>query len=317
MKPDEKTKETEPTKKPIELAPEKPNLPKPLEAQENGLLVGNTLEDQYRLAKYYVASRILPKQFDTPEKVITGSQYAREVGLKPLTSMRQMAVIQGTPSFYGDLPLAIVMNSKKLVSIKEYIIDEEQTEICIKNKNLKSKVFGAVCIVKRDNGIEKESIFTMDDAQQAGLVNRDCWKHYTKTMLKYRARAMALKDLFPDVLNGISIAEYDHNEIPMGDNGVVVATTEEVQDHIDKTMSDYKITLMHDVTQLFNEMEFENPEFNQAKQSQMKLDKLGTKEIQFATEANLEALKNQLTVVLEGIKAKNKELENEEPKTEG
>lgn len=306
---DEKNDKKKEIKPPLVTGKKKvEDLPvKKIEADESGLLVGKDVSQQYQLAKAYAASGMLPQSYKTPEMVLTAMQYAYEVGLKPLTAMRQIAVINGTPSFYGDLPLAIVMNSKKMVSINEYIIDEDQKEICIKNKNIQAKVFGAVCTVIRDNKLEVERYFTIEDAQQAGLLNRDCWKHYTKTMLKYRARAMALKDCFPDVLNGINIAEYDQGEIPKNGNDVIIATTEEVQDHLDKTMSDYKIELMKVVKDLFNEIEFENPEYNEAKKLQMKLDKLGTDEIQFATEQNLSALSTQLTVILEGIKAKNKE----------
>jgi hypothetical protein len=33
-------------------------------------------------------------------------------------------------------------------------------------------------------------------------------------MYQMRARSQALKDVFPDVLSGVSIAEYDYNVLP-------------------------------------------------------------------------------------------------------
>jgi hypothetical protein len=49
---------------------------------------------------------------------------------------------------------------------------------------------------------------------KAGLWTKTVWASYPKRMLKYRARAYALRDIFPDVLEGLYLKE----EIEESDN---------------------------------------------------------------------------------------------------
>lgn len=189
--------------------------PEPIALDESGKMLPKTFEDSYRMARLYLASKMLPARFNTPESIVVAMQYAIELGINPLTGLRQIAVVQGTPCTFGDLPLAMVQRSGKMESIREYLIDKDQNEICSKNKNLNAEAVAAVCVVKRKGDSEPlERFFSLDDAKTAGLGGSPTWKSYPKLMLKYRARSQALKDKFPDCLNGIAIAEYDYHVIP-------------------------------------------------------------------------------------------------------
>lgn len=190
------------------------NLPATINVDDSGVLKPRNIEEAFRLAKAYVMSGILPERYKTAESVLTAMQFALELGLKPLTAMRQIAVVKGTPCLFGDLPLSLCYSSGKLESIKEKWLDKNGLEIALANKNLNAPVFAAICTVKRKGDSEPlEAFFTMDDAVVAGLSNSPTWKAYPKRMLRYRARSQALKDKFPDCLNGIAIAEYDQNTV--------------------------------------------------------------------------------------------------------
>lgn len=182
-------------------------------ALKNGVAAPENLDQQYRLAKMYIASRMVPERFKTPEQLMTAlhlvSEHFKE---SPLTALRQVAVINGVPSFYGDLPLAIVQRSGKMEYKKEFLIDKEGKRI--NQENLIGDVFGAVCITKRKEEPEDyTTVFTIDDAKRAGLWDKNVWKNYPKRMLQMRARSQNLKDNFADCLNGIGISEYDANTI--------------------------------------------------------------------------------------------------------
>lgn len=182
---------------------------------ESGVLKPQNLDEAYRLCVAYHKSRLLPARYSSPEMILTAMQFALELNLKPLTAMRQIAVIDGTPSLFGDLPLSLVYSSNKLEWIREFYVDAALEKICFENGNMGSNVFGAVCMCKRKNDPEiHETSFTLDEAKSAGLLSRGVWKSYPKRMLRYRARGQALKDKFPDCLNGIAIAEYDFHTIP-------------------------------------------------------------------------------------------------------
>jgi hypothetical protein len=188
-----------------------------------GMFKASTIEGQHRIATMMLKSGMLPNSYRSPEMVLGAMMFANELGLHAFTALRQIAMINGTPSLYGDLPLALVQSkSKDLEYIREYFIDTDCNEICVKNKNLKAKVFGAVCVTKRKSAPhEHETFFTIDDKAKAGLKG-PTWNSYERTMLHYRARSMNLKDSFPECLNGVSIAEYDYNVLPETTDGKVV-----------------------------------------------------------------------------------------------
>lgn len=204
------------------------NKKQEISTDEAGLLKPKNIDDAYRMAVAFHQSKLLPARFNSPEMIMTAFQFVLELGLKPLTAMRQLAVVNGTPSLFGDLPLSLCYSSGKLEWIKEWLFDKDGKEISIKNANVTAVAFGAACVVKRKGDPEQlESIFTMDDARAAGLLKSPVWTSYAKRMLRYRARSSALKDKFPDALNGISIAEYDYNVIPTDNDDQITTKTNE------------------------------------------------------------------------------------------
>ena len=195
--------------------------PKALVNVINGDMVAENPEGVLKVASMHMRSGMLPKHYNTVEKVVSAMTLAKEMGLKPLSALRQIAVINGSPSLYGDLPLALAMNSDQFEYIREYYIDEKQDEILPANKNITAKIFGAVCITKR-KGAPHEHVtwFTLEDKVRAGL-NSPVWKSYERIMLKYRARSINLKDNFPECINGVAIAEYDNSVLPEVEGKVI------------------------------------------------------------------------------------------------
>ena len=197
-----------------------------MQAQAGGALVPSTLEDQYRLAKYYHHSGLMPRGLDTTEKVLVALQLCFENGLPPMTTVGKIAVINGVPSFFGELPLALVLKSSKLLKKDEWFFDQNFNRVS--QSTSIDGIYGASCMVQR-HGFEPEvRSFTIDDAKNAKLWGKvghsgapTPWTLYPKRMLQMRARSWALKDNFADVLGGIAILEYDYNAV-MGDDGRVV-----------------------------------------------------------------------------------------------
>lgn len=155
-------------------------------------LTPQTLDEAMAFASMMSKSNIVPKDYqDNPGNVLVAIQWGMELGLQPLQAMQNIAVINGRPSIWGDAMLAIVRGSGLLESIKEDIAET-----------------GAVCTIKRRGEDVVSREFTIEDAKRAGLYcKQGPWQQYTKRMMQMRARAFALRDVFPDVLRGINIAE--------------------------------------------------------------------------------------------------------------
>ncbi len=155
-------------------------------------LTPQTLDEAMQFAGMMSKSNIVPKDYQgNPGNVLVAVQWGMELGLQPLQAMQNIAVINGRPSIWGDAMLAIVRGSGLLESIKEDISET-----------------GAVCTIKRrgEDAVSRE--FTIEDAKRAGLYGKQGpWQQHPKRMMQMRARAFALRDVFPDVLRGVNIAE--------------------------------------------------------------------------------------------------------------
>lgn len=185
-----------------------------LKLDENGLVKIETLADELRVCDTLVRAGMVPESLNTPQKLFGARQLCRELDLPVMSAIRQVYVINGSPALWGDTPLAIVRRSGKLKHIREYLIDKDYNEICFKNKNLNAEIFAAICEIEREGGERREYAFTMQDAITADLAGKAIWKKYRKRMIGMKARGLALKNEFSDVLMGIAMAEYDFDSIP-------------------------------------------------------------------------------------------------------
>lgn len=181
--------------------------------RETGVII-ETLDQELAACRMLVDSKMVPAAFDVPGKLFAARQLARELGLPVMAASRQIMVINNTPAIWGELPLALVHSSGKLESIEDYFIDAQYRRISLENKNLNAEIFAAICEIKRKDHPKKTFHFTLAQAQTAKLTGKAIWKDWLSIMMFRKARGLAIKSEFPDVLQGVAIAEYDFNEIP-------------------------------------------------------------------------------------------------------
>lgn len=155
-------------------------------------LAPQDLDQALKFADMLSKSNIVPKDFqNNPGNILVAVQWGMELGLQPLQAMQNIAVINGRPSLWGDAVIGLVRSSPLCEYVNEESFDDK-----------------AVCRVKRRGEEEQIRIFTVDDARKAGLLGKQGpWTQYPKRMMQMRARSWALRDVFPDVLRGMPIAE--------------------------------------------------------------------------------------------------------------
>ena len=161
------------------------------------IVVEPTIDARMAIAETISKSQFCPPSFrNKPSDVMMAMWHGDSLGLSPLQSVQSIAVINSRPSLWGDALLAICRSSKLCVSIKE----EQPTS---------QNGMTATCTVERSG--EKYPIvrtFSEADARQARLWGKTGpWTTNPKRMLQLRARAFALRDAFPDLLNGLASAE--------------------------------------------------------------------------------------------------------------
>lgn len=157
-------------------------------------LVPTTMAEVMELSELMAKSEMVPKIYQNkPGNVVVAILAGHPLGLNPFAACQSFAVINGTPSLFGDALLGIVKGSGLLPSIKESISDDGQV---------------ATCYIQRRGEDVVCRTFTMEEAKKAGLLTKQGpWQAYPKRMLQMRARAFALRDVFPDVLRGVGLAE--------------------------------------------------------------------------------------------------------------
>lgn len=175
-----------------------------LTEQKQGFsLTPKSLDEAIRVAEILSKSDIVPKDFKgNSGNILVAIQWGLELGLQPMQAMQNIAVINGRPSLWGDAVIGLVRGSP----LCEYIIEEDDGHV-------------ARCRVKRRGEDEQFREFSTADAQAAGLSNKQGpWTQYPKRMRQMRARAFALRDVFPDVLRGMPVAEEEQDKVVnMGD----------------------------------------------------------------------------------------------------
>jgi hypothetical protein len=149
-------------------------------------------EQALTFSDYLADSDLVPKDFKgKPGNCLIAIQWGAELGLKPLQALQNLAIINGRPSLWGDAVIALVRSSP----LCEYVIESDDGHT-------------ATCKVKRRGEPEQSRTFDMSDAKAAGLAGKQGpWTQYPKRMRQMRARAFALRDVFPDVLRGLPVAE--------------------------------------------------------------------------------------------------------------
>lgn len=165
-------------------------------SRQNYDLSPRDFDEAWRMADYLANSDMVPKDFKgKPGNCLVAVQWGAELGLKTMQAIQNIAVINGRPSLWGDVMLALVRQSP----LCEYVVESFEGS---------GDAMKAVCRVKRRGEPEQVREFSVEDAKLANLLGKDGpWKQYRKRMLQMRARGWALRDVFTDLLKGLHMAE--------------------------------------------------------------------------------------------------------------
>ena len=192
-----------------------------IDVTEHKGLMPRNFEGLWRMATIMSASGFMPKNMEKVESVFIAVTMGLELGLSPMQAVQSISVINGRPCVWGDAVIGLVQGSNLLEEMREYF----ENEAANYPENMT-----AICQVKRKGGREVIQKFSVADAKRANLWGKaGPWTQYPRRLLQMRARGFALRDLFPDVLKGLKMAEevmdYDLDLKP-GRNGVYQAVVE-------------------------------------------------------------------------------------------
>lgn len=134
-------------------------------------------------------------QIKNPAGAYAIVQYGYELGLGPMASLQNINLIQGKPAASGQVMLSLAL----AIGVK-MSVEEESAQKC--------------SITFRRGDMSYNSVFTIEDARQAGLTGKDNWKKYPKEMLYWRCVAKGLRRIAPDAVMGL----YTPEELTQGEH---------------------------------------------------------------------------------------------------
>lgn len=182
----------------LELSQVKERLRSVVAAQgstkRNDMLQPKSLAEVFDLSVQLANSgmmRFKPKDAqEISVRIITGM----EMGFSAMQSIRNIYNVHGIPSPSTQGLVSLVISSPFCMYFKK--VDEESgVESCT--------------VETLRIGYDKPSryTFTIAEAEKAGLMGKDNWKHYPAVMLYKRAAAFLCREVYPDVVMGLHTVE--------------------------------------------------------------------------------------------------------------
>ena len=175
----------------------------------NSLKAGDLFET-FALAKVIAASGFFPSAKGNGEQRVTQIALALEFGFECGMTLGQIIknvmIVNGIPSIWGDAALALVMTRKDEEGKRIYEWDKHRfLELDDKGRCTNDTVCEhTIKRVGRDPVVE---IYSVYDAITADLWGKGVWKNHPKRMLLSKPRIYNLRNVFPDVLLGMGFVE--------------------------------------------------------------------------------------------------------------
>ena len=161
-------------------------------------------EMQMRQAQVLLDSGFLPEAYKKPAQVVAVLQAGRELGLKPMQSIRYLNVIHGSVSVSAEYMLAAIRASGMVHRIA---IESERDH----------------CTIRGDRDGETTGVtFDEEDAKAAGLAGTAMWKKYPRAMYRSRAISEWARLIAPDVTGQLYTPEELEHPVTMDAEGNIV-----------------------------------------------------------------------------------------------
>lgn len=147
-----------------------------------------TIEQLWWYAQQIANSDFVPRNLrGKPNEVFITMQYGSELGISPMAALHGIAIINGTPSVYGDLLVSLMVTHRDFEDFRFEFKDVEGDRICY-------------CHVKRKGRELFTTKYSMSDARLAKLADKQVWRQYPDHMLMRRSLNTAFHYVFPDAL---------------------------------------------------------------------------------------------------------------------
>ena len=158
------------------------------------------LAKAWKSAQFLSSTDIVPQTFKKPENCLIALDIANRTGMQPLTVMQNLYIVQGKPSWSGQMCIALINGCGRFSPLEFEFVGEVGTD-----------THGCFAYAKKlDNGKTYASdIVTIGMAKKEGWYqkNGSKWQSMPIQMMMYRAGSFFGRVHCPDVLMGLPLAD--------------------------------------------------------------------------------------------------------------
>ncbi len=140
----------------------------------------------------FVSTTLRGKPDEITGAILTG----QEIGLEPMSALRSIDIIQGTPAMRANALRGLVQSRGH--------------EVWVEGEPTASRA--VVCGQRKGSDRVQKSVWTIDRAQRLGLTTKDNWRKQPEAMLVARATAEVCRLIASDVLLGLPYAVEELDE---------------------------------------------------------------------------------------------------------
>ena len=159
-----------------------------MQTRDESALAGPGMVEQLRAA---FQANILPPHVKSVEQAIAIAAKGREMGFEPFQALEAIVPIQGR---YTVGPEALLSLAYRRVPGFVCRVKESTAEKCVVE-------------LGRNGVVSFTSTYTKEDAQKAGLWDKDNWRKNPVAMMRWRAMGAGLKIVSPDLRCGVPTAD--------------------------------------------------------------------------------------------------------------
>lgn len=141
----------------------------------------------------FVPAAMKGKPAEITAAILTG----QEIGLQPMSALRSIDIIQGTPAMRANALRGLVQSRGHEV----WVVESTETRAVVAGQ-------------RHGSEREQRSVWTTDRAHKLGLTVKDNWKKQPGAMLIARATAEVCRLIASDVLLGMPYAVEELDEAP-------------------------------------------------------------------------------------------------------
>src|SRR5437773_3013405 len=190
-----------------------------------------------RMGKAFFASQMFPDLKSEAQSIVK-VMVGKELGLPPFASITGIHIVAGKPVLGANLLATMIAKHPNY----SYRIIKSTKEICeIEFYDSKDKA------VNKDTFVGIVS-FTIQEAQEAGLLAKDNWKKYAADMLFARAISRGARRYAPGIFGGAPVYTPDEMNIETDEDGSVLKelANSSPESHTDETIiAEIKIGRAH------------------------------------------------------------------------